>query len=755
MEDKKDRKLRAVLFADIDGYTAMMQKDEEKGRRSAKIFRDTLSVSVPSFGGEIIHFLGDGCICIFESSSDAVRCAGDVQKVFRRDPLVPVRIGIHSGDVFFEEESVYGDAVNLASRIESCGIPGSILFSERVARDVSNQNDIQTSSIGQVHFKNVREPIHIYALAGTKALVPNLEQLSGKINHREPSVKNRAWVGWTSTFALIVILLLIFREEVLDLFGPNLIGEELSSSSIAVLDFKNNTSDASVDFVGKMVADRLIHSITLNEIATVVSEESIEEYTNVMVASTFNRDPMDLLARKFGVSRVIQGNIYPSGDDILLEATISDPKTKKVITGLPPVKCSLDDPSPGVEELRQLVMGALAIEDDRDRNLLLESNIPKFAAYRELALAKEAEDKDREIEHLNKAIELDPNYFEAHMLRLSHYYNIDEFAHADSLLTDIKGRLKEVDHRQRNLLNFYDALLTGRNNLIFKHLNDELLLAPFDLITNTSVIVLGLQFINDPDKSLAVYQYIDEDDLDYGNCARCRTRLYLKMQIDLEHQNNTGAKEVGENLIRHGGWDFAKWLMIRALVRLKEWDAIEGLLDDNLAMDQTDQWVECYLRAVEECLLTGEHEESSSFLQKAEEMAGDHTEPMLRGRLALLSSRFEDAVRYFQQIVTSEPQNYSAQALLAASLKLIGSEDAAETQVTRLDSMREAFQFGEIDYQLARVYALTGDTVKALDHLRKAVSQGNLYLFHSYANDFVFRELQDEKEFQEVLTYWQ
>ena len=110
------------------------------------------------------------------------------------------------------------------------------------------------------------------------------------------------------------------------------------------------------------------------------------------------------------------------------------------------------------------------------------------------------------------------------VLRISGYYNLEEFEVADSLLQQIDQKFRDADPRQENLLLFYDALLKGKNDLAFHYMNQEYILAPFDLQTNNTMIVLALQFINDVDKANQFYQKIPEKLMDYGNCANCRSR---------------------------------------------------------------------------------------------------------------------------------------------------------------------------------------------------------------------------------------
>ena len=128
------RQLAAILFTDIVGSTAIMQKDEQAALLINKRYVAVLKQSVTAHGGEILNDFGDGSLCTFTSATQAVRCAMEMQQQFQSEPKVPLRIGLHVGEIFFEEGKVFGDGVNVASRVQSLGIANSILFSSQIGR---------------------------------------------------------------------------------------------------------------------------------------------------------------------------------------------------------------------------------------------------------------------------------------------------------------------------------------------------------------------------------------------------------------------------------------------------------------------------------------------------------------------------------------------------------------------------------------------------------------------------------------------
>ena len=185
------RQLAAILFADIAGYTALMQKDETTASALLRRFQKELEKKVPEKNGRIVNFYGDGALCIFDTPLEAVQCAMDLQNNFKNEPLVPVRIGVHSGTIVFDNGKVYGDSINLASRIESMGIPGAVLISKKVRNEIKNRPNLNTTSLGSFAFKNVDEPMEVFALSNEGFTIPKRKEMQGKVKQAVPFKLNK------------------------------------------------------------------------------------------------------------------------------------------------------------------------------------------------------------------------------------------------------------------------------------------------------------------------------------------------------------------------------------------------------------------------------------------------------------------------------------------------------------------------------------------------------------------------------------
>ena len=157
----EDRKLRAIMFMDVVGYTSLMEDDEAQARSLIEAFRKNVSAIIPVYNGEITQYTGDEILCTFKSSVKAVQFAFDFQTKHKSDDF-QVRIGIHLGDIAMKDGDIYGDAINAASRIEKFAKAGGISISSKVNDDIKNKKNISTISRGLQKLKNIKDEIEIF-----------------------------------------------------------------------------------------------------------------------------------------------------------------------------------------------------------------------------------------------------------------------------------------------------------------------------------------------------------------------------------------------------------------------------------------------------------------------------------------------------------------------------------------------------------------------------------------------------------------
>lgn len=178
------RRLSAVMFTDVVGYTALMQEDEEAARIVRVRHRHALEAAIARHGGELVQYLGDGSLSTFPSTVRAVSAAVEIQQTLADD--VPLRIGINQGEIAFDEQGIYGDCVNIAARVMGLGIAGSVIVSEKAHDELKNQRDYSTSTLGRFDLRNVRHPLEIHAIANEGLEVPTRgDLLAATQPHRE------------------------------------------------------------------------------------------------------------------------------------------------------------------------------------------------------------------------------------------------------------------------------------------------------------------------------------------------------------------------------------------------------------------------------------------------------------------------------------------------------------------------------------------------------------------------------------------
>ena len=180
-----ERRLAAIMFTDIVGYTALMGSDEDLAFVVLKKNREIHTRLIEQFSGTLIKEMGDGMLAQFESAIDSVRCAIEIQKQASKELEAKVRIGIHLGDITIENNDVFGDGVNIASRLQSIAEPGGIFISDPVYSAIRSKREIQFQYLGEVTLKNVNYPSKIYFIKSEDFPVPSksrIDELTGKKN---------------------------------------------------------------------------------------------------------------------------------------------------------------------------------------------------------------------------------------------------------------------------------------------------------------------------------------------------------------------------------------------------------------------------------------------------------------------------------------------------------------------------------------------------------------------------------------------
>jgi len=263
------RQLAAILFTDIVGYTALMGKDEQKAFELLNKNRHIQKPIISQFNGRWIKELGDGVMASFNTVSDAVNAAIKIQESCTVAKEYQLRIGIHQGEVVLEDDDIFGDAVNIASRIQGIATPGGIYISESVHHNVANKKEIISRFVKEEILKNVKEPLKIYEVITVSTILS--ADLMVNEQSKKPQEKSIAVLSFVN----------MSNDPEQEYFSDGM-AEEIINSLARIKDlkvagrtssfyFKRKNEDLQgTDIVG-LIVHKLVKNMILNRTSTSIS----------------------------------------------------------------------------------------------------------------------------------------------------------------------------------------------------------------------------------------------------------------------------------------------------------------------------------------------------------------------------------------------------------------------------------------------------------------------------------------------------
>ncbi len=389
MENKPERKLAAIMFTDIVGYTQLTSIDEEKAFELIKKKRELLLPLLERHSGKLIKEIGDGTLTRYYETKDAIDCANNFQS--KTSDELKVRAGIHCGEVIIDNDDVFGDVVNIASRLESIAQPKSILVSKETIDKLENKDNLEFIPLGLQSLKGVGRLIEVFALAGKNLHTPNPE------DYEENKVKVHS------------------DDEV---------------PSIAIIPFENKGADENAFYAYGISAD-VINDCTDAGIIKVVPMQDIEKIN-------YSSMEFEQLSEKFSSRYIAQGVLWKMNDMFQLSIDLYDSKSESIIwsdrwqedwNALTHIKRNLCDG----------LLKALNI-DSKDSEKVETFNTEAYKYYLEAIFVwdkRETEDDiARSRELLNRAIKLDGDFLGARELLAWTFLKVGDF---DTALNNYKS----------------------------------------------------------------------------------------------------------------------------------------------------------------------------------------------------------------------------------------------------------------------------------------------------------------------------
>lgn len=394
------RQLAAIMFTDISGFTALMGNDEQKAHDILKKNRALQKPIIEEFSGTLIKELGDGILASFSTVSDALKAACKIQEQCIAAKDFQLSIGIHQGEIVLEEGDIFGDAVNVASRIQSLGVAGSVLFSKKVKDEIRNKTEFQSVSLGSFEFKNVEEPLEVFAISNPDFTVPKKEQMKGKL--KTPSKRSTKKVMILASVGLLLGLsVFVFRKSIFPSSKPGI-------KSLAILPFDNTLNDSAISYLSDGIPENLINRFSKMTGIKVFARTATFDLPD-------SAKKIHSLHRMLKADVVLTGRISKSSTGYTLNCELVDARNQNQLWGN-----SFELTSNDIARVEDAIVASLLnpLEINSANGKMINPDQKKinpeaYAEYlkgRYLAYGSTPEETEKAISHFRRAISLDPKY---------------------------------------------------------------------------------------------------------------------------------------------------------------------------------------------------------------------------------------------------------------------------------------------------------------------------------------------------------
>ena len=308
------RKLTAILSADVEGYSRLMGEDEDGTVRTLTSYRKSMSSLIERYHGRVVDSPGDNLLAEFESVRDAVRCAVEIQEELRiRNADLPenrkmrFRIGINLGDVIKDGDRIYGDGINVAARVEGLAESGGICISGGVYDAIKNKLSMSYDFLGEHNVKNIKEPVRVYRIRMRPEAATQIEKK-----------KKARLITWQmAVLSVVAIFILIgvaiwhfsFRQ------APVVSDVEEAPKTIAVLPFVNLSSDPEHKYFADGLSEELLNCLSKITGLRVTSRTS---------SFTFKESDKTIheIASILGVEHILEGSVRKAGNTVRISAQL-------------------------------------------------------------------------------------------------------------------------------------------------------------------------------------------------------------------------------------------------------------------------------------------------------------------------------------------------------------------------------------------------------------------------------------------------
>jgi adenylate cyclase len=417
----RNRKLAAILHADVAGFSRLMGLDEVGTHRVLGELRRAVDPLIASHGGRIVGTAGDSFLADFSSVVDALNCAVQIQLAARtiNDPIPPdrrleLRIGVNLGDVIVDGGDIFGDGVNIAARLQALAQPGTVCISHTVYEQVRNKLDLDYHPLGSHRVKNIAEPVRAYAVG--------VSAVPGRTGKRRRLLAAAAaacglvaaglvtWTLYTGAGRDLLGLAAPKPVEVAGLAAPHRLA---GRPSVAVLPFKNLSTDAGQDFFSAGITEDVITALGRFSNLLVVAKSASFQLKDR------NLSPAEI-GRLLDVRYLLEGSVRRAGDRLRVNVELTEAATGRNVWS-EAYDAEVKNIFDVQEDIARRVVGAAAVKLTRfERDRALAKPTESLAAYEYVLRGREhfsratRDSNDEAQDMFQRAIDLDSSYAAAY-----------------------------------------------------------------------------------------------------------------------------------------------------------------------------------------------------------------------------------------------------------------------------------------------------------------------------------------------------
>ena len=415
-DSKAQRQLAAIMFTDIVGYTALMGKDSAKALELIRISKDIQKPLVEKHNGKWLKEMGDGAMAQFNTALDAVNCSIDIQESARAKLDAKLRIGIHLGDITIENDDVYGDGVNVASRLESIADAGGIYISDAIEKAIQGQSDVQAKYLGEIKLKNVAYGVRTYALQGIGLPVPKLKQLSTSLLEK---VQRKGVVQAVLVGIILVIGIMYFYPKYFSNDSRPDTAIRTTDNSIAVLYFDNMSGDPDQEYFSDGMTEEIIAQLTKIAGIRVISRSSTRVYKG---------QPLNVkkMGEELGVSFILEGSVRKAQNQLKITVQLINTITDEHVWAHTYDKeLTAENIFEIQDDIAEAVIKALKVALGTDASMQIRrraaTDLETYTLYLKGEFYGGKGNFDKSIMFYQRAIERDPDYATAYAALANEY----------------------------------------------------------------------------------------------------------------------------------------------------------------------------------------------------------------------------------------------------------------------------------------------------------------------------------------------